>query len=117
MSCDVELPSGFVYQFQAVVDEWHDGDTVYVHRGSRPGQLIHGEHVRVEGINAPELHDAGGTASRDYAAGLAPPGTFVTLVASKEDKYGRLLARVVLPDGSDLSSLMIAAGQAAPYKG
>jgi endonuclease YncB( thermonuclease family) len=107
--------TAFVFQFPATVDEWHDGDTCYVHRQSLPGQTIHGEHVRVEGINAPELSQAGGAASRDYAMELAPAGTVVTLICSRPDKYGRLLARVVLPDGSDFSGLMIAAGQAVAY--
>lgn len=105
----------FVFTYPARIDQWHDGDTCYVHLFDRPGREIHGEHVRVEGINAPELHDTGGIASRDYAAELAPVGSMVTLTATKEDKYGRLLARVVLPDGTDLSTAMIDAGMAKPY--
>lgn len=106
----------FIYQFPATIDEWHDGDTCYVHRGTQPGVVIHGEHVRVEGINAPELKAAGGADARDYAGTLAPPGTPVTLVASREDKYGRLLARIILPDGSDFSGLMVVAGHAEVMK-
>jgi endonuclease YncB( thermonuclease family) len=105
----------FIYQFPALIDEWHDGDTCYVHRGASPGVIIHGEHVRVEGINAPELRAAGGIASRDYAISIAPPGTVVTLMCAREDKYGRLLGRVILPNGDDFSAKMIEAGRAAPY--
>lgn len=105
----------FIWQFPATIDAWYDGDTCYVHRIARPGVTIHGEHVRVEGINAPELHDAGGTASRDYARLLAPPGTKVTLVLSKQEKYGRLLAKIMLPNGEDFSISMIIAGQAVAY--
>jgi endonuclease YncB( thermonuclease family) len=105
----------FVFRYPAEVDEWHDGDTCYVHLHIRPGLEIHGQHVRVEGINAPELHAAGGTASRDYAKQLVPPGTLVTLTATKEEKYGRLLAKVTLPDGRDFSELMVQAGQAIPF--
>ncbi len=105
----------FVYQFPAEIDSWHDGDTCRVHRGASPAIMIHGEQVRIEGINAPELRNAGGPESRDYAATLAPPGTLVTLICTREDKYGRLLARIVLPDGNDFSSLMIAANHAVAY--
>lgn len=107
----------FEFRFPALIDEWHDGDTCYVHRASQPGIVIHGEHVRVEGINAPELREVGGPASRDYAEALAPVGTVVTLVCKNVDKYGRFLARIELSDGRDFSTLMIAAGYAAPYAG
>lgn len=103
------------FSFPAEVDSWHDGDTVYVHRAARPGLVIHGEHVRVEGINAPELHDVNGYAARDYAASLAPPGTIVLLRCTHLDKYGRLLARVILPNGLDLSDEMIKAGLAVAF--
>jgi endonuclease YncB( thermonuclease family) len=39
----------------------------------------------------------------------------VTLIATKKDKYGRFLARIILPTGDSLGDLMIAAGQAVPY--
>jgi len=107
--------TAFVFQFPATIDEWHDGDTCYVHRQSQPGETVHGEHVRVEGINAPELSHAGGAVSRDYAISIAPPGTEVTLVASKEDKYARSLAWVILPNGDSFADVMIRAGQAVPH--
>ncbi len=105
----------FSYRFPATIDQWHDGDTPIVHRGAQPGVTIHGEHVRVQGINAPELSTAEGKAAQAYATQLCPPGTAVTLVADKVDKYGRFLAYVILPDGSDFGQKMIAAGQAVPY--
>jgi len=104
------------FRFPAIVDEWHDGDTLIVHRYAAPGLIIHGERVRVEGINAPELHEASGTKARDFAADKAPPGTLVWLVAKNPDKYGRFLAKVFLPDGSNFSDLMIAAGYARSYE-
>lgn len=112
-----QIPAGFVYHFPALIDYWHDGDTPVVHRGSKPREVIHGERIRVEGINAPELSQAGGPEARDYASTIAPPGTLVTLVASRSEKYGRFFCRVVLPDGSDFGDRMVAAGHAAPYLG
>jgi endonuclease YncB( thermonuclease family) len=107
--------TAFIFQFPAEIDSWYDGDSCTVHRQAKPGETIHGEKVRVHGINAPELHDAGGPEARDYAEGLAPPGSQVILVATKEDKYGRFLARIILPTGDSLGDMMIAAGQAVPY--
>lgn len=110
-----EAKVAFIWQFPAVINDWHDGDTCSVHRQALADVVIHGEHIRVEGINAPELHAAGGAESLAYAKEIAPAGTHVTLVHSRRDKYGRVLARVVLPDGSDFSTMMIAAGQAIAY--
>lgn len=112
---DDKIPRSFVYTFPAIIDSWHDGDTCTVHRGARPGEVIHGEKVRVQGINAPELHDAGGVESRRYAEDLLPSGTLVTLTATKEDKYSRFLARITMPSGGDFSEHMIVAGYAQPY--
>jgi endonuclease YncB( thermonuclease family) len=102
----------FVFQFPAIIDDWHDGDTCHVHRTALPGMIIHGESVRIEGMNAPELKALGGAASLEFAKQIAPPGTKVTLVISREDKFGRLLARIILPDGQDFTTLMIVNGQA-----
>lgn len=112
---DDMIPKNFVYVFPAIIDSWHDGDTPYVHRGTKPGEVIHGEHIRVQGIDAPELHDAGGAAARDYANSIAPPGTLVTLTATKTEAYGRFLAKITLPDGSDFSERMIDSGHATPF--
>lgn len=105
----------FVFQFPATIDAWHDADTCYVHRQTKPGETLHGEHVRVEGINAPELSVKAGKVALDYASVLAPEGTKVLLVCSRSDKYGRLLARIILPDGNSFGDEMIAAGKAVPY--
>lgn len=107
--------TAFIFQYPATIVRWIDGDSCEVDRQTKPGETIKAEDVRVHGINAPELKDAGGAAARDYAFALAPPGTEVMLVASKEDKYGRFLARVILANGDSLGDLMIAAGHAAPY--
>jgi endonuclease YncB( thermonuclease family) len=99
----------------ATVDRVIDGDTVVVHMLFMPGKELHGEHVRIEGINAPELSQAGGAAARDYARTLLPPETDIKLVMSRTDKYGRVLAKILFPDGRDFGNEMIVAGHAVPY--
>ncbi len=105
----------FTWTYPAVIDEVHDGDTVVLHVRLTPSVEWHGVHARVEGINAPELRAEGGAASRDFAKTLLPPGAKVTLFVSRPEKYGRLLAKIVLSDGSDFSTAMITAGHAVAY--
>lgn len=108
-----KVTRAFVFQFPAMIDAWHDGDTCTVQRGMQPGIVLLGETVRIEGINAPELADKpAGQAALAYAKKLAPIGTKITLVSKRKDKYGRLLARITLPDGSDFSKRMFDAGHA-----
>jgi endonuclease YncB( thermonuclease family) len=105
----------FTFSYPAEIDSWHDGDTPICHVKMTPSIEWHGVHVRVDGINAPELHDAGGTEARDYASSLAPPGSPVTLFANRVEKYGRFLARIQLADGRDFSTVMIETGHAVAY--
>ena len=103
-----------VYSLPGSVDRIIDGDSVVVHVGIMPGVELHGIHVRLQGINAPELRHAGGPEARDFLRSIMPAWGPITLISSQEDKYGRLLARVLLADGSDASSLMLSSGNAAP---
>ena len=103
-----------VYSLPGACDRVIDGDSIVVHVKIMPSVELHGIHVRLQGINAPELRHEGGPAARDFLRSLLPEGAEITLVSSQEDKYGRLLARVLLDDGSDASSLMLSSANAAP---
>lgn len=107
----------FVFTYPAVIDRVIDGDTIVCHIQITPSEERHDVNVRVEGINAPERSQAGGPEATAYASTLLPIGSPVTLVASREDKYSRFLARIMLPDGRDFSSEMLLAGHAIPYAG
>ena len=104
-----------VWTIPGTIDRVIDGDTVVAHLQIMPGKEWHGEHVRVQGINTPELSQSGGAAARDFARQLLPLEMAVTFVLTKQDKYGRVLAKIVLPDGRDFGDTMIAAGYAVPY--
>ncbi len=103
-----------VFSMPGMVERIIDGDSIVAHVKIMPSVELHGIHVRLQGINAPELRHEGGPAARDFLRSLLPEGTEITLVSSQEDKYGRLLARVLLDDGSDASSLMLSSGNALP---
>ncbi len=103
-----------VFSMPGEVDRIIDGDSLVVHVRIMPSVELHGIHVRLHGINAPELRHEGGAAARDFLRSLLPEGAEITLVSSQEDKYGRLLARVLLANGSDASSLMLSSGNALP---
>ncbi len=95
-----------------------DGDTVDVLENSREVR------VRLLGINTPETVDPrkpvecfGPEASKKMHELLADGEVRLETDPSQDllDKYGRLLAYVFLPDGTDVNELMITQGFAREY--
>ncbi len=96
--------------WSGVVSRVVDGDTVRVqpHDGARPVS------IRLEGIDAPEICQAGGTQARD-ALKRQVLGSRVEVYGRARDDYGRLLARIELR-GEDQGRWMVAHGQAWSYR-
>ncbi len=90
-----------------------DGDTVEI-------DLDGGKQARIRflGIDAPELHQEGGQDSRKQLIALLKPCRYDVTVIYKdermEDRYGRLIGKVVCKD-TDVNYEMVKAGQAWYY--
>jgi micrococcal nuclease len=106
-----------VYDYDATVINVVDGDTF-------DAQLQLGFYLtatlrlRVLGINAPEMHGPSheaGAAAKAFAGSLLREGAKVVLHTEKSDDFGRWLAKVTLPDGSDFGQTMIDTQHAVPY--
>ena len=87
-----------------------DGDTVRV-RPPGGGKPV---SIRVDGIDAPEICQAFGPASRD-ALMRRVLGKRVKVYGKRHDDYGRLLARIEL-QGEDAGQWMVAHGLAWSYR-
>ena len=87
-----------------------DGDTVHV-RPLRGGKSL---SIRIDGIDAPEICQAGGREARD-ALKRRTLGQRVTVHGTRRDIYGRLLARIVI-NGEDQGEWMVAEGLAWSYR-
>jgi len=101
-----------------------DGDTIRVQLAGCDciPEILREHLVRLRGVDAPELHDPrpelrvlAGTATL-WVATRVHVGDQLVLVDVERDKYGRLLASIVV-DGQDLSQGLIAAGLAKKYDG
>jgi len=98
-----------------------DGDTILVQARPWPQQTVE-VLVRIRGIDAPEIRArcatirAAAGAARAHLAQLLPTSGTVFLTNVSGDKYfGRVVADVLLEDGSNPAQEMIAAGLALPY--
>jgi endonuclease YncB( thermonuclease family) len=96
-----------------------DGDSIRV--------LLAGREVaiRVAGIDSAEIVHAKcererelGLAAKREAERLLPRGAVVEITrVPRQDKYGRLLASITLPDGTDYASILLQRGLARKYNG
>ena len=80
-----------------------DGDTIEVLRHLRP------ERIRLSGIDCPEKGQAFGTRAKQATSALVF-GRDVILQTHGQDKYGRTLADVLLPDGTNVNHELVKAG-------
>ena len=96
--------------YEARVTRVSDGDTVWVQplSGGRYRKL------RLEGLDAPEICQNGGPASRDALAQRVLRQN-VTVTERQRDDYGRGLARL-RHAGDDVGGWMVASGQAWSYR-
>lgn len=95
--------------FQARVTSITDGDTVTV---------LHNRtqiRIRLYGIDCPEPGQPFHTRATQRTAALAH-GQTVTVKPESLDRYGRLVAWIVLPDGRSLNELLVAEGLAWHFR-
>lgn len=99
-----------------------DGDTIAVRATIWLGQAVE-THVRLEGIDTPELRGRcpqeteRAEAARALARRLLADGR-ARLLDVQADKYGgRVRARVMTSTGADLAQSLLDAGLARPYHG
>ncbi|HEY1603523.1 MAG TPA: thermonuclease family protein, partial [Pirellulales bacterium] len=86
-----------------------DGDTIKVLRDREEIK------IRLEGIDCPESHQAFGNKAKQATSDLAF-GEIVTVQAKGKDRYGRVLADIILPDGKNLSRELVRSGFAWWYR-
>lgn len=104
------------YQYLVSIQGVHDGDTVTVVI-DLGFYLTKTTPVRLAGINAPELSVPAGTTARDALKkfiGDHPGQWLAQTFKSGEEKYGRWLAKLIAPDGTDVNQWMLDNGYAVP---
>lgn len=118
-----------IREYPCRVVSWLDGDTcdVDVHLEFLDSKIELRQRIRIDGINAPEVHSADpaekakGVKSWLHAQQLASVGSVVKirsgLSGKDREKYGRWLAVITLPDGRDFAAQMIQDGHAVEYHG
>lgn len=114
-----------LWTYNAQVVSIYDGDTIRLDVDLGFSQRSMGVAIRLAGLDAPEIRGIEkpqGVLSRDWLIAQIPPGTWIILKTKKDrnhrdrqEKYGRYLGVIQMPDGSILNDTMIADGFAVPY--
>jgi micrococcal nuclease len=103
------LPPVFAQEFSGRVVGVADGDTITVLVRKVPRK------VRLSGIDCPEKSQAFGRQAREFTASHAFARE-VKVISSGHDRYGRIVGEVILPDGQNLSDLLLENGYAWWYE-
>ncbi len=91
------------FSFTALVVSVKDGDTIEVVSQGRATR------IRLRGIDCPEKRQAYGYRAK-LATSMLTFGQAVTIHAHVKDKYGRLVADVMLPDEINVNHLLVRDG-------
>lgn len=103
------LQAGAAQTWTGTATRISDGDTLWV-RPAAGGKPV---KVRIDGIDAPEICQAGGRASRDALARRVR-GHQLKLFARGQDDYGRTIASLHVA-GDDVAGWMVSQGLAWSY--
>jgi len=121
-----------LWHYRAVLLGWTDGDTF----SAEIDQGFNGtttQRLRLIGsaiaLDTPELRSPDpeirrrGMAAKNRAEGMLPPGSACYVVTKKHAKgappdgaFGRYLAQLLLPDGTNVGDALLAEGHAEPYR-
>jgi len=113
-----------VYDYAATVEQVVDADTLVLEIDL--GFHVHlRQHVRLAGLDAPELRAPAGQEARDWVQGWLDEFTSFTRAVGvrteldRTEKFGRVLGVVYLPDQptATLNQALLDSGRARPYTG
>jgi micrococcal nuclease len=110
-----------MYEYEATIRRWVDGDTVDVDIDLGFGLIYSNQRIRLYGIDAPEkrtrdlVEKERGLAATAYVNEQAPVGSRVVIKTYKDDKYGRILGEIFVDD-KNLNTLLTVEGHAVRYE-
>jgi endonuclease YncB( thermonuclease family) len=82
-----------------------DGDTLELYASDGGGRYT----VRLDALHAPELHEVGGIAARDWMRKRLKGRRVECTIKSQPDQFGRNIGRCLV-DGKDVAAELVAAG-------
>lgn len=107
-----------MYEYTATVERVLDADTIDADVDL--GFSVHRkERLRLFGLNAPEKGTVEGREATEWLKAQLPIGSQITIRTQKDktEKFGRMLATIILPNNVDLNAQLIELGLAVSWDG
>jgi micrococcal nuclease len=112
-----------MYEYNCKIVRVVDGDTVDVDIDLGFNHWIHGERIRLFGVDCPECRSrdpkekAAGLAAKDFIKRLLHDGGTYTLTTKEKGKFGRYLGVIMLSDKTSINAALVSEHLAVPYMG
>lgn len=112
-----------MYEYNCKIVRVVDGDTIDVDIDLGFNHWIHGERIRLFGVDCPECRSrdkdekAAGLAAKDYVKGLLHDGGTYTLTTKEKGKFGRYLGVIQLTDKTSVNGALVKERFAVAYYG
>ena len=112
-----------MYEYNCKIRWVVDCDTIDVDIDLGFGHWIHGERIRLFGVDCPECRSrdkkekAAGLAAKDFVKGLLHDGGTYTLTTKEKGKFGRYLGVIMLSDRTSVNAALVSEHLAVPYTG
>ena len=112
-----------MYEYNCKIVRVVDGDTVDVDIDLGFNHWIHGERIRLFGVDCPECRSrdpkekAAGLAAKDFIKRLLHDGGTYTLTTKEKGKFGRYLGTIYLTDDTSINAALVKERLAVPYFG
>jgi micrococcal nuclease len=112
-----------MYEYNCKIVRVIDGDSIIVDIDLGFGLWIHGESIRLFGVDCPECRSrdkeekAAGLAAKNFVKGLLHDGGTYTLTTKEKGKFGRYLGVIMLSDKTSVNAALVTEHLAVPYHG
>ena len=112
-----------MYEYNCKIVRVIDGDSIVVDIDLGFGLWIHGERIRLFGVDCPECRSrdpkekAAGLAAKEFVKGLLHDGGTYTLTTKEKGKFGRYLGVIMLSDKTSVNAALVSEHLAVPYHG
>jgi micrococcal nuclease len=112
-----------MYEYNCKIVRVIDGDSIILDIDLGFGLWIHGESIRLFGVDCPECRSrdkeekAAGLAAKDFVKRLLHDGGTYTLTTEEKGKFGRYLGTIFLTEKTSINDALVKERLAVPYFG
>jgi len=114
-----------MYEYKCKIVDIVDGDTIDVDISLGFDVWLFNKRIRLANIDTPECRTKDleekkyGLLAKDFVSNLLPIGSTHILISiiDKNEKFGRILGKIKLPDGNIINELLISKHLAVEYFG